>query len=283
MQRILVPTDFSKYASNALEFAAQVARKSGGEILLTHILDFPVGSTYSMMGEFASVESTHEMVFKLQESAKENFKEIVDDQKYKNLKINYDIKIGNPFESIAKEISNYNADLVIMGTKGCNGIEEMVIGSNAEKVVRFAKCPVITVSDYFDISGIKIIVFGLDPDHCPKFVIKKLEEYQHLFDAELKLVWVNTIHVIEDEEVIRNKIQNFVEELKLKNYTIDSYRSVYAENGIFNYSNDVDANLIALATHGRRGLAHLFTGSLAEDIANHAKCPVWTYSLKAEK
>ena len=63
-------------------------------------------------------------------------------------------------------------------------------------------------------------------------------------------------------------------------YTIDIYNDKVEEDGIIFFAQDIGANLIALATHGRSGLLHLLSGSIAEDIVNHAKRPVWTFRLK---
>jgi hypothetical protein len=57
----------------------------------------------------------------------------------------------------------------------------------------------------------------------------------------------------------------------------------YETDGIISFAHEVNADLIAMATHGRRGLLHLLTGSVAEDVVNHVDCLMWTWSLKGEK
>ena len=66
----------------------------------------------------------------------------------------------------------------------------------------------------------------------------------------------------------------------LQNYTINIYNDKVEEDGIIYFAQDIEADLIALATHGRTGLLHLLSGSIAEDVVNHAKRPVWTFRLK---
>ena len=66
----------------------------------------------------------------------------------------------------------------------------------------------------------------------------------------------------------------------MKNYTINIYSDKVEEDGIIFYAQDINADLIALATHGRSGLLHLLSGSIAEDVVNHAKRPVWTFRLQ---
>ena len=66
----------------------------------------------------------------------------------------------------------------------------------------------------------------------------------------------------------------------LKNYTLNVFNDPYEESGVINFAQEIDADMIAMGTHGRRGLAHLMSGSVAEDIVNHVDCPIWTYSIK---
>ncbi len=73
---------------------------------------------------------------------------------------------------------------------------------------------------------------------------------------------------------------SFILENNITNYTIDIYNDKVEEDGIIFFAQDIGADLIAMATHGRSGLLHLLSGSIAEDIVNHAKRPVWTFRLK---
>lgn len=75
-------------------------------------------------------------------------------------------------------------------------------------------------------------------------------------------------------------IKEFVRFNELQNYTINIYNDKVEEDGIIYFAQDIEADLIALATHGRTGLLHLLSGSIAEDVVNHAKRPVWTFRLK---
>jgi nucleotide-binding universal stress UspA family protein len=65
-----------------------------------------------------------------------------------------------------------------------------------------------------------------------------------------------------------------------KNFKIHVYNDIDEQEGTLNFANEVGADMIAMGTHGRRGLAHLFTGSIAEDVVNHVQCPMWTYKTR---
>jgi nucleotide-binding universal stress UspA family protein len=71
----------------------------------------------------------------------------------------------------------------------------------------------------------------------------------------------------------------FIKKYELKNTSRSIYNDLSEEEGIMHYANDISADLIAMGTSGRTGLGHFFLGSIAEDVVNHAKRPVWTYRL----
>jgi len=81
--------------------------------------------------------------------------------------------------------------------------------------------------------------------------------------------------------VIRKQTEDFVEKYKFKDYTLNIYNDFIEEDGIIYYSEDIEADMIALGTHGRTGFMHLISGSIAEDVVNHAKRPVWTCRIKS--
>ena len=77
-----------------------------------------------------------------------------------------------------------------------------------------------------------------------------------------------------------DRAKTFVKENNISNYTLNIYNDKVEEDGIIFFAQDIDADLIAIATHGHTGLVHLLSGSIAEDVVNHAKRPVWTFRLK---
>ncbi len=77
-----------------------------------------------------------------------------------------------------------------------------------------------------------------------------------------------------------NRIRTFVQKHHFENIKAEVYNSLSEESGIIEFADDIDADLIAMTTHGRTGLIHLITGSIAEDVVNHSKRPVWTYRVK---
>lgn len=287
MKRILVPTDFSEQAGYAMNLACQIARKTKSELVALHVLDhtglfdFSSGtSAYPLMGNPAGLDLDQQFMESLYSNAEEKFEKFLSNYESTDLKITKKIKIGSAFHYITEEIDEENTNLVIMGSKGSSGFEEVLIGSNTEKVVRHAKCPVLTVKSKMNIDNVNDIVFATSFKEGDLHVTEELKKLQEVFSAKLHLVRVNTPNSFETNRRIMEKAKQFIEENKISNYTINIYSDQVEEDGIIFFAQDIDADLIALATHGRSGISHLLSGSIAEDIVNHAKRPVWTFRLK---
>jgi nucleotide-binding universal stress UspA family protein len=167
-----------------------------------------------------------------------------------------------------------------MGSHGVSGLREFVIGSNAEKVVRNSPVPVLVVKDYYK-GPIKNIVFPntLDTENQEDLVMK-VKALQDFFKATLHIVWINTPLNFTADAVTNERLEAFAKRFILKDYTIRVFNHTDEERGILEFSNSLKGDLIAMGTTGRRGIAHLVHGSIAEDIVNHSKGLVWTYSLQ---
>jgi hypothetical protein len=155
----------------------------------------------------------------------------------------------------------------------------MLIGSNTEKVVRHAKCPVLTVKQPTELKSIHDIVFASNFTVEEASASSDLKKLQAVFEAKLHLVRINTPSNFETTRKTLKLIHEFIDNNKIENYTINIYNDKLEEDGIIYFAQDIDADLIALATHGRTGILHLLSGSIAEDVVNHAKRPVWTFRI----
>ncbi len=281
MQTILVPYDFSEEAENAFQFAQQLATKTMGKLKLVHIVETPTTQSFSTMGEMNLDSAPLNQVYMIElvEKRKSQMKEIEEQHQNKPYKFKTRIAFGNPYAGISSEIADIKADLVIMGSKGSSGLEELLIGSNTEKVVRHAKCPVITVKQAINADDIKKIIFASDFSEDNRDVIRYIKSLQELLGAELSLVKINTPSFFETSKDSREKIDGFVTRHGLSNTQAVIYNSTSEEEGIIEYAEEINADMIAMATHGRTGFMHLLSGSIAEDVVNHAKRPVWTMKI----
>ncbi|MEX2594536.1 MAG: universal stress protein [Anditalea sp.] len=281
MQTILVPFDFSDEAQNAFDFAQQLAEKAQGQLKLVHVVEIPTAQSFSTMGEMNldSAQLNQVYMIELVEKRKKQLEELKEKHQNKPYQFSTRISFGNPYAGIANEIAEIKADLVVMGSKGSSGLEELLIGSNTEKVVRHASCPVITVKQPVKAIEIKKIIFASDFSEENRKIIQHIKSLQQLLGAELILVKINTPSFFETSRDSTNKIEEFVKIHGLTNAQASIYNSTSEEEGIIEFAEQQNADMIAMATHGRTGFMHLLSGSIAEDVVNHAKRPVWTMKI----
>jgi nucleotide-binding universal stress UspA family protein len=279
MKKILVPCDFSNPAISAFRFALDVAQQSKGIVSLLHVIELPVLHDTVLM----PVLSFEEQLLKdLREKAEIRFNKILEKYKPDGIKVNATVEFGPVSRTIQEYIEKEKIDLVVMGSHGASGLREMFIGSNAERVVRKSPVPVIIMKEYSK-APIKNIVFpnAMDTENQEELIMK-VKALQHFFKARLHIVWVNTPLNFTSDSQTKERLEAFVKRFMLKDCTTNVYNDTDEERGILSFSNSVKGDLVAMGTHGRRGISHLVNGSLAENVVNHNKGLVWTYSLKNE-
>ncbi|MFZ6013565.1 MAG: universal stress protein [Bacteroidota bacterium] len=279
MKKILVPCDFSKQAVNAYRFALDVAAQSKGTIHLLNIIELPILHDTVIM---PVLNFEQQLLDDLRKSANERFAKITEKYKTQGVKVVTQVEFGAVSRMIQDYIKREAIDLVVMGSHGASGVRELFIGSNAEKMVRNSPVPVLVIKDYYK-GPIKNIVFPntLDTEDQEDLVMK-VKSLQHFFKARLHIVWINTPLNFTSDRSTNERLEAFAKRFMLKDYTINVFNHTDEEQGILEFTNSIKGDLIAMGTRGRRGIAHLVNGSLAEDVVNHNKGLVWTYTLQNE-
>lgn len=274
MKRILVPTDFSKHAEYALKVAAQIAKKNDGEIFLLHMLELPTSGNDAL-------SSAHEipelMLFKNAAIAK--LDDLMDAPYLDNIKVSKIIQFEMAFDGIIKNGKEHNVDLVVMGSHGASGFQEMFIGSNTEKVVRNSDVPVLVIKHEDDSFSADHFVFASDFSDEIKKPFEKVIEFANKFNSHLHLVNINTPNNFKSTRVAQKNMDEFISGFNFKNYTTHIYNDINVEKGILHFAKSINADLIGMSTHGRKGISHFFNGSISEDLVNHAKRPVVTFKI----
>ena len=279
---LLVPTDFSAISDVAIRTAADIARHTGAELTLLYVMDVPMGGDLTAMGTYA-VEDATDRIYVL-ELLKINEQKLLDLRtrpELADLTIRTSVETGSIAGNILVYAEDHHIDLIVMGTEGKGGLAERLIGATTEKVVRSAKCPVLTVKGEYRPFRAEHVVFALafDAEQAP--AIQQLKQFQKVFASKLYLLHVNTPSHFTNSRDMRQWIDEFVRQHSLAHYATHVYDDVSEEDGILNFAEEMDADVIALATHGRTGLAHLLSGSVSEGVVHHASRPVITFHCKS--
>jgi len=283
MKRILVPTDFSSHAENALKVAAKLAKKHDGEIYLLHMLNLPVhllSDNDTVPDNFGTSDAggPPEAMFYMK-MAHRRFQDILDADYLADITVHETIQNHQIFEGIIDTAHKHNVDLIVMGSQGASGVEEMIIGSNTEKVVRTSDVPVLVIKKEHTDFEINSLIFPCEFTNEYKNSFLKVVEFANKLDAKIHLLMVNTPNKFITTAAAEERMNNFIADVNLKDVSLNIYNDVSIEKGIMNFSETVDADIIAMSTHGRKGLSHFFNGSLSEELVNHAKRPVVTFKI----
>lgn len=276
MKKILVPTDFSNEAETALKVAAQIAKKFDSEIFLLHMLELPLDlidpSSPRNSGDLP------EALF-FMKLAHQRFSEVMKKDYLKGIKVHETVEFHEAFDGIMEISKKHDCDVIIMGSSGADGLKEIFIGSNTEKVVRHSEIPVLVIKKEIPIFEVKKFVFATDlnPETIPTF--KQAISFAHKLNSTVELVMVNTPGKFITTRDIDLKLETYSEGIASEDFHFSVYNDVSVETGILNYGHKINADLIGISTHGRQGIAHFINGSLSEDLVNHSKTPIVTFKI----
>lgn len=279
MKKILVPCDFSKPAIHAFRLALDIAEQSKGTVHLLNVIELPMLHDSLLMPVLNFEEN---LLKELKAKAETRFEKINEKYNTKNGKVITEVKFGAVTRMLLDYVRENGIDVVLMGSHGASGLREVFVGSNAEKMVRLSPVPVIVMKDYFK-GTIKNIVFPntLETEK-QEDLLMKVKALQNFFKAKLHIVWINTPLNFTTDRLTLNRMESFAKRYMLKDYVIHVFNHTDEEDGILEFNKRIKGDLIAIGTHGRKGVSHLLNGSLAEDLANHSDSLIWTYSLKNE-
>ncbi|WP_425391132.1 universal stress protein [Ekhidna sp.] len=278
MKKIVVPIDFSEQASHALNFAIAFNEKVKGEIILVNVLEVPVGHL-SFTGEVntSGMEAfyTGEYIKASESKLEEWSKRVID----AGQQVSVHMKFGNAFTSISKMIAEENASWIIMGSKGASGLREVFIGSNAERMIRHAECPVIIIKGETHLKDIKSMAFASDLSAEQDLIAHKAKDIQEMLGLNMHVVKVKTPYNWLEESQVQKRLEQFAERNSLKDYTISTIEADFVDQGAVKFADDVNAGMIVMGTHGKKGIAHLIGGSITEDVVNESKKPIVVYKI----
>ncbi len=274
LKKILVPTDFSPLAENALKIAAQLAKEHDSEIYLLHMLELPL----SQIDALSSHSDLPEAMF-FMKLAHKRFEDTMEKDFLNGITVHETVNFHQTSDGILETCKEHDIDLVVMGSHGASGFKEMFIGSNTEKVVRTSEVPVLVIKNEHTNLNIKNFVYASSFTEENKKPYSKAVALTNMLQARMHLLVINTVNNFYTTSEAEDMMNGFISTSSPDNYTMNIYNDDTIEKGILNFSKLIGADLIGMSTHGRQGLAHFFNGSISEDLVNHARRPVITFKM----
>lgn len=277
MKSILVPTDFSKVAINAFDFAVELAQKIEAKIILFHAVH-ETHDAITIAGQTFSHGPSP--------SSKARYIGIIGERMNNmsigagNIHITTLITIGNIKDGILEAVDKHQVDMVVMGSKGAVGIKELFIGSHTEEIIRHTKSPVITIKEPTRLDDITNIMYATDISPESEGTLLKIIEIQKLLNLKLILLRVNRDVILKTRMETIKELEQYAMSHELQDYAVESVNAQFVEWGILEAAEKFNAGFIAMGTHGRKGIEHMIGGSYAENVANHTHRPLISYQYE---
>ena len=162
MKTIIVPTDLRPGTEVALSVAADIARVHNASIVLLHTVVYPVRSIAYTGSMPAATDSMVKDFYDAEKEAETEMRLLISHEKYQGIDI--ELKLITNGEGMVADVTNRPADLIVMTSRWCFGLEELFFGSNAEVIVRHAHCPVLIVKEAIENFQPENIFCAIDTD-----------------------------------------------------------------------------------------------------------------------
>lgn len=280
---ILVPIGFTNQSIIALQQAVVVAKHTDSELFLLSVVEMPT----AIQKIFSDYEEKQKQ---FKEKLRENLLDLSSNycDGVKNVKCM--VTSGKIYEEIIDVADSINANLIVMGTDGTpKEIKKKFIGSNANKVVRSAPCPVITIKGKSVSTSCEVIALPLDLNKETREKVTYAIQYARLFNSSIK---VFSVSYDNDDDSIKNKLNRNLSQVndfissKGISCSIDLLEistSASFSGSIVKYTEDINADLIMIMTKGEDNLDLNFLGSNARKLINKSDIPVMSIRPSVKK
>lgn len=263
MTRVLVPTDFSSLAENALKYACGLSNAMNGSILLFHTQEMPASEPTIMM-DLAKV---------IEDSANARMKKIADEMKeqFPSVEINYAFSFG-PFEfALEKYLTDHPADLIVTGSSGRQGFEKFLFGSATFDLCKRIKMPLIAVHESNQFDGFGKVVVGVDLEHLKtnvREIVSVAQTVLSIPDNAMEYFFVNLNNFAFDQS--EYSISDLTSEpIHVKNISADSL-----EEGFEQEVKDSNADLLVVTKNSYGFIESIFHHSATSDSLAVQSVPV---------
>lgn len=269
MKQILFPTDFSDNSNQAFPYALDLAYLLDAELTLFNSYKMPHSKSNLL------VSMTDRMRQDSIDELEKMKTQAISNEKYKNLNIKIEVRVGGFVSQIPKIATNCNTNLIVMGTKGASGIKEMVIGSNTLEVIQTSHCPVLAVPEKAQNAKVDKIAMAVD--------LKKIKDPEQLSPllqmAEICRASIEFVHVMHPDETSSTE-DRFKEIMLLENMAseIPSNINIITDTdiiqGLSRYMEKGKPGMLAMLSRKHSLFERLFTSSITNKLSFRSEIPL---------
>ncbi|GEM_PF-504814 len=275
---ILVPVDLSDHSKNLINYATELAIRFNSRLIIlhTHPLTNIPQTTAGYMG---TVEPIYPTFADVEDYAaiKEDKLKVLDSfisevPIIRSVPYEKRIAIGQPSDLICEEARNNLVDLIVMGTSGASGLEEILVGTRGESVTRNAPCPVLVLPEKCQYKPIRSIYLAVDEDSLEHNAqLELLVKIARYFHSEVHMIYVTDKISREKGQLIMDKLNHAVNDLK---YSFHIITHDDPEKGLNSIIEENEVSLVALIYREHNFLERIFSPGLRKKMVFHTEKPL---------
>jgi len=278
-RKILIPTDFSPIANNAMNHGLALAEKSGAKVTLLHAYALPI-----ILDENGQIVNARDLTNDLTSAAEHELlvlkKEIA--ISHPKLVIDYIQLEGSLVHEVEHICKEKHIDLVVMGTKGSSQFDEYMVGSNTALVLEDVKCPILVIPENATVAPYKKILYATDFQFDDVEILVRLMEFADLFGATIEVVHISK-EPRKDEEILESLRKICFDRIK---YTNISFSNIVENNSTLQTLNNLiqakGIDLVSMSSTGKGFLKKLFTGSMTKKMAYQTSIPFMAFHVRRD-
>jgi nucleotide-binding universal stress UspA family protein len=279
LRHILVPTDFSRHADEALEYTMYLAGQFHPEIVLLHVDEFPVSPLGA--GDIQD-DIVHQYKERKAAFLAEQFARIQRGMEGKAVQLVPQVLPGRAYKVIIEESEKREYDLIVMATRGLTHLSSYLIGSTAERVVRLSRQPVLTIQQGPVVGArMESVLCPTDLSPAGNAALSYALSIARQFGAVLYIQYISELEKPEAREQVLARMPDLTElhpQADDVQTVVVVDRDVEPSNSIVRFADDREVSLIVMSTHGRKGLRRVYVGNNTAEVVRKARQPVLTVS-----
>jgi nucleotide-binding universal stress UspA family protein len=281
MKKILCPTDFSKTATRAMEYAAFLASGTGGTLTLLHVTHLPLAETAETA--MVATEVMGEMHRDATDKLASACKFLTDKFGSSNWTCDYEVKAAFLADSVHHLVTHEGYDLVVIGsTGGSNTLEEILIGSNTLSVIENTTCPVLSIPTNAPVPKIQKIAYASDLQDADTIALEQVLNFATVTGATVEVVHIDEKTDEESQQKAKEFGSKIEEMFASRNVHFSEVIHPDEEVGLKDYLTKTNTNLLVILKKHRGFFSSLFHKSLTEKLTYHSKFPMLVLDEKAQ-
>ncbi len=281
MKTILFPTDFSDNSMHAAKYASMLARRFDAKLIILHVFSnvISLGTDPSMINETSMLEE------QLHKNSMQNL-EIFSEKVFLNtdlpeVQIEHRLIYGFVTEGIVEMSKSLNVDMIVMGTKGVSNVFDKWMGSNAENVIKSAKCPVWIVPINSQLTVPQVFIYAADFQEDEVSATKTLLEFSVPLGASCKVIHIHDFFDNDVKQKSAETMADLTKEFEGNNITFKDLNRKEIVEGIETYTKNQKPDVLALAIYEKTIFSNLFNSSITKHFVEESKIPMLIF--KKEK